>query len=210
MQLPLIEITIDGVKYENTFQQDVSIDRTNIETELATHAEKYAYYGFLSSLAKAKAAYAKMERDQVYARLDAEKRKLAAAVTGLKYTEKMCENEVITDKRYVEIAHRYLDLELLADQLEKAERAMSQRREMLVQLGGISRQMMAPQRVVEQQSSVAADLIERSRAQTAPQTTPYAPPPPPAPLAEAPQPEAPPAPAPAPVVETAPPRRRRQ
>jgi hypothetical protein len=165
MQLPKIEIIIDGITYDNTFSDDVRIDRTNIEEELVTQAEKYAYYAFLAATARAKAAYGKMDRDQTYARVDHEKRNVAKAIPGFKQTEKMVENEVITDARFIEAEKKYLDLNLLADQLEKAERAMAQRREMLIQLGGITRQQMSPMRVVEQNAVTARDLIAQSRMQ---------------------------------------------
>lgn len=173
-QLPQIEITMDGITYDNTFSSDIAIDVTNLQDELATHAEKYAYYAFLAATARAKAAYAKMELEQLYARVDFEKRKAAGNVPGFKYTEKMCENEVITDQRYIEQKKKALDANLLADQLDEAARAMAQRREMLVQLGGISRQQMSPQRVVEQQQGVVESLIGASRN---PNPPPPAPPP---------------------------------
>jgi hypothetical protein len=168
MQLPHIEIIIDGVTYDNTFARDVMIDRTNLEVELATHAERYAYYAFLAATARAKEAIKKMEKDQLYARVDFEKRRAAQQVPGFKYTEKMCENEVITDPRYTTLSEEYITAKLLADQLEECARAMAQRREMLVQLGGISRQQMAPQRVVEQQAAVVERVIASNRAPAPP------------------------------------------
>jgi len=164
VQLPNIEIKIDGIVYENTFAQDISIDRTNLEEEFATHAEKYYYYAFLAQVAEAKAAFKKNEVKQVYARIDAEKRgavmKLPADVKAtVKYTEKMYESEVITDPRYVEAQKEEIEANLLAGQLSEAARAMAQRRDMLVQLGGMFRQSQAPTRVVEQQAPVVEGLI---------------------------------------------------
>lgn len=180
-QLPHIEIIIDGITYDNTFQRDVAIDQTNLNDELATHAEKYAYYGFLAAIAATKAAYAKMESEQLYARIDHEKRRAAQQVPGFKYTEKMAENEVITDPRYIEQQKKYLDTKLLSDQLTEAARAMAQRREMLVQLGGISRQQMSPQRVVEQQAEVVHGIMNRP---PAPAPAPNPPPTPPQPVSQ--------------------------
>jgi crotonobetainyl-CoA:carnitine CoA-transferase CaiB-like acyl-CoA transferase len=167
-KLPHIEISIDGVTYDNTFQKDISVDQTNLQDEFVHHAERYAYYAFLSALARSKAATAKMEKEQVYARVDAEKRQAAGQVPGFKFTEKMAENEVITDPRYVDAHKRWIEATLLADLLEEASRAMSQRREMLVQFGGIARQQMSPQRVLEQQVPIVEQLISQSRTPSPP------------------------------------------
>lgn len=172
MNLPNIEITIDGVTYDNTFSHDVTIDRTNLEEEIAEHAQKYYYYAFLSEVAKTKAAFKKIEMEQCYATLDHEKRDAAKNISGFKFTEKMCENEVITDQRYRTAQTAYLTADLLANQLEKAERAMSQRKDMLIQLGNINRHVMSPSpRVTEQQTSVAEELISRTRGGQLPPST---------------------------------------
>jgi len=162
-KLPNIEIKLDGIEYAYTFSEDISVDRTNLEEELSTQAEKYYYYAYLATTARTKALFKKAELEQMYARVDNEKRNLAKTVPGFKYTEKMCENEVITDPRYVALQTAYFEADLLANQLDECARAMAQRRDMLIQLGGITRQTMSPTRVVEQQRDVAETLIAKTR-----------------------------------------------
>ena len=162
MNAPRIEISIDGITYENTFQDDIRIDRTNLEQELATHAEKYHYYASLAQIASFKAASKKFELEQLYARVDCEKR-IQASTSGVKHTEKMFESEVITDPRYATAQGEYLQSTLLANQLTECAKSMAHRRDMLIQLGGITKQTLQPQRVVEQQANAVREMITTSR-----------------------------------------------
>lgn len=193
-RLPDINITIDGVTYESTYNDDVHIDHTNLEQEFLTHAEKYTYYAFLAAAARDKAVRKKDILAQIYAVVDSEKR-TAPKAPGLKYTETMYENEVKTDPRYKQAQTEFNDAELLANQLQQVAIGMAHRRDMLIQLGGMARQSMAPTRIVEQHAQTAQDLIAQTRAA---QQAPSLPPP----VAEAPEPST--------VEGSEPPRRRRQ
>ena len=167
-RLPEIAIVINGITYENTFARDVLIDRTDLETEFARQPETYAYYAFLAEDAKALYERAKAELEQQYARLDHEKRTNAAAISAqnpkFKLTEKMVENEVITDPRYITSQTAMLDAKLLAGQLQQAATAIAQRRDMLQQMGANSRIGMMPARVLEHQQESAHEIIAANRA----------------------------------------------
>lgn len=168
MNLPKINISIDGVKYDNSFNTDVSIDRTNLDEEFSTQAEKYAFYAFLAANAKSSYERHKFALEQIYAAIDHEKRTEAEAMKAanpkFKYTEKMVESEVITDKRYTAKKNEMFDARLLADQLNAASAAIAQRKDMLVQLGLGHRTTNAPTRAMEAQQESVHTIIRENKA----------------------------------------------
>jgi hypothetical protein len=179
MNLPKIKIEIHGIEYDNTFADDIRIDRTNLDEEFATQAEKYAYYAFLAEEAKSAYEFLKFEVEQLYATVDHEKRMAAEAVKAqnksFKYTETMCANEVITDKRYVDKKGEMLNAKKLAGQLDQAAKSVAQRRDMLQQLGANTRNSMQPTRAVEQRAEAAHDIIAQNQASKAAPTLPETP-----------------------------------
>lgn len=162
-RLPEITITINGVTYDNSFARDILIDRTNLDEEFARQPEIYAYYAFLAEDAKAVFERKKFELEQSYARIDHEKRMAADATKAqnpkFKMTEKMVENEVITDPRYSEAKEAMLAAKLLAGQLDQAARAISQRRDMLQQMGANNRVGNMPTRVMETKQDTVRDIV---------------------------------------------------
>lgn len=143
MKLPEIKITLNGVEYEHTFNTDVQIDRTNLDDEFASQAEKYAFYGFLAEQAKHNAEHRKHILENVEASLDSEKRAEAertkSMLKSFKYTETMCHNEVISDPRYKEHQKAWMDAKLLAAQLDICAKAIAMRKDMLKELGAVAR-----------------------------------------------------------------------
>lgn len=170
MKLPDIKIEINNIVYENTFNDDIRIDRTNLDVELSTQAEKYAYYGFIAAEAEFIYSVKKQELERLYSQLDGEKRNtvLSAKARGteIKYTEKMYENEVITDSRYTEQAKEVLKARLLADQLKVCAQSFAQRREMLISISAGHRGSLLPHRVLETEAEVVRDIISTSQNST--------------------------------------------
>lgn len=123
--------------------QDIKIDRTNLDEEFTTHAELYWFYARMAEEAKAVAETKKIVLEQVYAQTDSRKRQeallLQAKNPKWKYTEKMCEGEVKTDPKYREAQKIYQDAKLRAGQLDAAAKAFIHRKDMLVQLGASNR-----------------------------------------------------------------------
>ena len=183
MKLPEIKIEIRGIEYDNSFADDVQIDRTNLDEEFATQAEKYAYYAFLAEEAKAVHERSKFELEQAYAVIDHEKRMCAAATKAanpkFKMTEKMVENEVLTDRRYGEKKEAVLKAKLLAGQLQQAAIAIAQRRDMLQQLGASARIGQLPTRALEPKQTHARDIVAANQ-EPADEPAPGLPPDPPA------------------------------
>ncbi len=167
MKLPKIDISIDGVKYDHSFSTDIAIDSTNLDDEFCTQAEKYAFYAFLAAQAKSSYERHKFELEQTYATIDHEKRAEGDAIRAqnpkFKHTEKMVENEVITDQRYTDKKIETLNAKLLSEQLDKAAASIAQRKDMLVQLGLGHRTTNAPSRAMESQAQSAHEIIRKNK-----------------------------------------------
>lgn len=161
------KIEIDGIEYNNSFQNDIRIDRTNLDEEFTTQGEKFAYWGFLAEAAKARYHMLKFELDGLAANVESEKRKAADAARIMnpkfKYTEKMCESEVITDDRYQVKKLEMLDAQKLAGYLARFAEAIAQRMQMLCQMGANVRVATTPDRVMEQQHQVVKNVITNSK-----------------------------------------------
>ncbi len=165
-KLPELEITLNGVTYDNTFENDVSIDRTDLDREFENQSRIHAYYGFLSEEAKFKVLRDKAELEVMYARLDHEKRQEAVMVQAsnpkFKFTEKMCENSVISDSRHLEAEKVYHESKKMAGLLDVAVKSIAMRRDMLIQMGAASRIGVQPAISTAQETHVR-EIIAKSR-----------------------------------------------
>ena len=174
--MPEVKIQIGDVDYDNSFNDDIRIDRTNIDNELSTHAEKYWFYAYLAEEANWRVGVLAHELEQMYARTDHMVRQKAEGIRkagGNKMTEKMVENEVITDQKYQAKKLDLLDAKKMFGQLKACSMAMMARKDMLVQIGGIARQQMIPDRVMEHKVATAHEVIANNRtAQSMPTAAP--------------------------------------
>lgn len=130
--------SVGAATYESTLQEDLFINRTDLSEEFSTHAERFAFYATCYELAAAKAESAKIQLERMYALLDHEKRS-ELLMAGVKTTEKMVENSVITDDRYVSAQDMYVEFSRQAALLKAAMTAMQHRKDMLIQLGSAAR-----------------------------------------------------------------------
>lgn len=137
------EIEIDGEKYDNTFAEDIKVDRTDLDSEFCVFAEKYSYYAMLHELAKDLERKLKRELELVYAVVDHTKRMEAqqhmAANPKMKHTEQMYENEVKTSEQYQKKEIEYLDSRKMAGLLGAAREAIGHKRDMLISMGANAR-----------------------------------------------------------------------
>jgi len=165
VEMPEVKIQIGDVEYDNSFNDDIRIDRTNLDDELSTHAEKYWFYAYLAEEANWRVGVLVHELDQLYARTDYEVRQRGESIkkSGGKITEKMIENEVITDQKYQAKKLDMLDAKKMAAQLKACANAMAARKDMLVQIGGIARQQMVPGRIVEDKTEHAHEIIKQNK-----------------------------------------------
>lgn len=148
------DIIINNVSYPNTFQEDIRTDRTILEDEFSTQADKYAYWSTLAALAKDQEAKLKRIMELIYAQADATARSEAYAVTvedpKRKFTEKMYETMAKTSQEYQQAQLTHLSAKWLADTLSRATESFSQRKEMLISLGAHARVGATDVRVVSQ------------------------------------------------------------
>jgi hypothetical protein len=130
--------SVGSIDYESKLQEDLFINRTDLSEEFCKHPERFAFYATCYELAAAKAESLKIQLERLYAMLDHEKRS-ELLMAGVKTTEKMVENSVITDDRYIAMQTEGLEASRNAAVLKAAMHAMQHRKDMLVQLGSAAR-----------------------------------------------------------------------
>lgn len=136
---PLVEVyTIGGIEYPNKLQEHLSLRTQNVNDSFCDHGELFAWYATAHEVALDLEVRAKEELARIYARLDHQTR-TAAKGAGVKMTEKMTENTVITDPQYIAEQSKYHDAKRNTGLLKAAKDAMIHRRDMLVQLGATYR-----------------------------------------------------------------------
>lgn len=131
-------LTVGELTFESKLSQDLFIDRSDLQNEFVKHPERYAFYATSFEIASAKENACKIALERLYAALDHEKRS-ELTMAGVKSTEKMVENSVITDDRYIAMQGEYLEAQLAAAVCKSAMYAMQHRKDMLIQLGSAAR-----------------------------------------------------------------------
>jgi hypothetical protein len=116
---PLLEQTdfeVGGRTYGNTMRQDLNINSGDLSGDFIDHPEKFAKWATLDYTVRTQGSAA-----------------------GVKLTEKMVENTVITSPEYVSAQDLYRDSTRTCGLLKVARDAMIHRRDMLIQLGATYR-----------------------------------------------------------------------
>lgn len=131
-------LSVGDMTFESKLQEDLFVNRSDLNSEFVRHPERYAFYATCYEIAAAKENNYKVNLDRLYAILDHEHRG-ALAMAGVKTTEKMVENSVITDSRYTALQDEYLQAQKSAAILKAAMFAMQHRKDMLIQLGSAAR-----------------------------------------------------------------------
>lgn len=130
--------TVGSLEYESRLPEDLFVNRNDLSTEYATHAERFAWYATCYELAQDKLARLEADLKRAYAVIDHEVR-TNLQLSGVKSTEKMVENSVITDQRYIQIQEELFDAQKQVGLLKSARDAMIHRRDMLVSMGATYR-----------------------------------------------------------------------
>lgn len=118
----------------NTFKEETSIRQHNLDTCFMEQSSLRAYYGSMAANAEAQAARAKTKFEVLEARLYDHHRKILVD-SGVKATEKMVENAVKTDPRWLEGKERVIDADTIASVNKALAISLADRRDMLIQLG---------------------------------------------------------------------------
>lgn len=130
--------TVGDITYESQLEEDLFVNRGDLSAEFARHAERFAFYATAYELAVERLQRLENALKRLYAQLDHEKRG-ALMSAGVKTTEKMIENSVITDERYIAGEAEVLEGQKQVGVLKAARDAMIHRRDMLVSLGATYR-----------------------------------------------------------------------
>jgi len=132
------QIIIGDDEYANSLSDDVRVNQGDLNGDFTSQARLMAHWSTLHELALDQETRLKYERDCIYAKVDYNTRQDMKAA-GMKATEKMVENTVLTSEIYQEVMDEYHDAKLRTGLLKAARDAMIHRRDMLIQLGATSR-----------------------------------------------------------------------
>jgi len=160
-----VQTEIGGVEYNATLEEDIEIDPSDLDAEFVEQPRKFAWWAMVCELAKDQLARRKYDMEKLYAKVDADKR-MDAVKNKVKKTERMIENEVITDKRYQQAMLKFLDAKKQHGILYAGKQAFEQRKEMLISLGANYRAEGNADPVLLQETAKAkaADMAQRRAA----------------------------------------------
>lgn len=147
--------TVGSLTYAAKLEEDLFVNRSDLQGEFVTQPERFAFYATCYELANVNVQRYENALKRLYASLDHEKRgELVTA--GIKVTEKMVENSVITDDRYTALQDEALEAQRQASMLKVAMQSMLQRKDMLIQLGSAMRAEMQADLAVKSAATTAA------------------------------------------------------
>jgi hypothetical protein len=129
-----VELDLDGVVHKGALQDDLPINESNITAEFIVQPELFAWWATVMELAKDLVAREKYRLDRLYAITDHNVRKFYND-NKQKVTEKIVENEVITDEEYQKAKLEYLEAKKQLGLLLAGKEAMVQRKDMLISIG---------------------------------------------------------------------------
>jgi len=155
---------LDGVIYENMFDSDYEIDRTNLDEEFANQTKRYTHYSFLAAHVENRAERLKSALEVVKATLDVKVRAEFRAAEdkdpkAKKSTETMISNEVLLRREYQDAFSEYQKARELSNILKNAPQAFNQRRDMLEQLARAHATGMTEMRSMNQQQHHVSDIF---------------------------------------------------
>jgi len=128
-----VSVVVGAERHAFSIQEELGIDRDDLDTELARQAAHYAWFSVLYERARAERMALESEIDQLQGRLDQEIR-LQTPKTEKKPTEASIENAIKTDPRYQEVIIRFQKAEHDERLLGAIESALVQRKDMLIAL----------------------------------------------------------------------------
>lgn len=154
-------LTPNGKTWKVNFYDEVMIDDTSIDTELAEHPAKFALWATMHAEAKDAVAIIKLKMDRLEADL-VDEYKNDVVEGGKKPTDKEVSARVSQNRKYREFEDDKLKWEKVVDRLQAARDAMTHRRDMLVALAtNIRRQMDVD--LARKAGKIASTEIERDR-----------------------------------------------
>lgn len=116
----------------NELKKDVAINPNDLDSALTEHAALYVHYAVNTVDARRQHERLKHAFEILEARLDAEYRESLAE--GKKPTEAAIRNALVADKRWSSAQARVIEAQSIWKRCEIAERAMEQRKDMILEL----------------------------------------------------------------------------
>lgn len=127
--------------FESTLEEDLEINSSNLDYEFCRHPKIMATYGFAYEQALAYSNKLEVDLDRMYAALDHEIR-ANSAVSGEKVTEKIVENKVKIDDRYMLLQDKLLAAQAQTGLLKAAKDAVIHRKDMIWNVAGLEKALM--------------------------------------------------------------------
>ncbi len=118
----------------NEFKKETQVKDYNLDSCFMEQSSLRAHYGALAARAEAQASTAKVKFEVLEARLYDHHRKILVDA-GAKVTEKMVENAVKTDPRWLAGKENVIEAETIAAVNKSLAISLADRRDMLIQLG---------------------------------------------------------------------------
>lgn len=167
---PVVEAPTDrsGAKLNfyvdvNAFNRDTKLTEATLDNAMMEQAGLRAYYGSQAAQAEAQHARLKVRFEVLEAKLYDEHRK-ALAASGEKVTEKMVENAVKLDARWLKAKNTVIEAETIASINKSLVGSLADRRDMMIQLGADRREeFKGAARVLEAQGE-RENLASRAKA----------------------------------------------
>lgn len=128
----------DELDFDAALARDVHINQGDLYGDFLIHPGRFAYWATLYEMSLHEVNTLKNELKRMYAKIDFNTRQ-EMKNAGMKSTEMMVENTVITHPKYVELQSECGEAELRSGLLKAARDAMIHRRDMLIQLGATAR-----------------------------------------------------------------------
>lgn len=135
--------------------KDVQFSPENLDGAMIEQPGLFAYYAEQSRLAAKKEANLKLKLEMIESEIDKELRD-EAAVSGTKITEKMIEQAISRDERYVKAKMSHNDAKATDQMLRDILEAFKQRRDMMIQVGLTRRDEMRSQSTVVRDDELKA------------------------------------------------------
>jgi hypothetical protein len=139
--LQIESFQIGDKTFESTVEDDLNINSSNLDNEFCKHPKLMAIYGFAYEQANSYANKLEVDLERMYAALDHEVR-VTSLVNGEKVTEKIVENKIIIDERYLLLQNKLLDAQAQAGMLKAAKDAVSHKRDMIIQIGSLEKALI--------------------------------------------------------------------
>jgi hypothetical protein len=146
------------------FRKDTSVSDVNLDKCMMEQSGLRAYYGAQAARAEAQASRVKAKFEVVEATLYDHHRKQLAADPSVKVTEKMVENSVKLDPRWLKAKNLVIEAESIAGINKALSVSLADRKDMIVQLGADRRdEFKGAARVLAEQQD-RDDLRNRAKA----------------------------------------------